>query len=59
MVTGVNRGLIVLAATGGASLVACAFALFKLPDKLACILIPLCPVFGITIFGSMSMTSAE
>jgi len=51
VVTGVNRGLIVLAATGGASLAACAFMLFKLPDKLACVLIPLCPVFGITILA--------
>lgn len=60
VVTGVNRGLIVLASSGGASLIACALILFKLPEKLTSILIPLCPAVAITIVaieggGSLSI----
>lgn len=50
-VTGTSRGLMVLATTAGAGLVASAIILFKLNNKVASIIIPLCPALSGTILA--------
>lgn len=51
IVTGISRGLMVLAISAATSLIAAVIMLFKVNTKIASIIIPLCPSIAITVLA--------